>query len=422
MELLTQEQILAKIKADLNALVIELGYVDEDGNPLYYFHGEVSTYDNYDWIKAIEIYTQDEVLKYLPIIPFALIREDSVASAGETINERLDTYSFYSYIKTEQKDAVRFILETYMARENMDENLVEVDGSNVLKNFSNFNIDDEELIGAPDGSSRHQVHMAFTYDIYELGLISSKDYELLIDDRKVKYLSWRFEKANMVIANNENTDAGTRLLNVNKLHEVVLVCELFIETENPSSLKVREDIFSLNKTNTSYNIKLKCKDEYLFNQDVVFNGGKTVDTPPQVNTMEVTFALSYQRIKLEVGLFNNVDAQGNQIFENIPVYKYKFGHASALHTATYLGDNAAKSRIIGLAKGLAVIIPVLMNNSAVMVDIIGEVLGKVYTNKYAVRITFLGVVRTYEWVISESSIESEDAAYDSIAVTFSEAK
>ena len=35
--MLTLEQVKDKIQTDLNALAIELGFVDEDGKPLIYF-------------------------------------------------------------------------------------------------------------------------------------------------------------------------------------------------------------------------------------------------------------------------------------------------------------------------------------------------------------------------------------------------
>lgn len=422
--LLEQEKILNKVRADLNALAIELGFVDDEGRPLYHFYGELSTYDNYDWIKSIETYNADDTLKYLPIIPFALIRDNSVPSSGETINERLDEYSFYTYIKTHQIDDIREIFETYMARENMDNNLVEIEGSNVLKRFSNFIIDDEELAGAPDGDSRHQVVMSFSYDIFELSLTSSKDYELLIDDVRVKYLSWRFEKANMVIANNSNTNAGTILQNVNKLHEVVLVCELYLDKSNTSVLKVRDDLFSLHKTNTSYKLELKLDGESIFTDNVILNGGKTTDVPPQINTMEVTFALSYERAAISIGLLGVTDENGEQVLERIPVLKYKFGHAAALYTATYFGDNSSRSRVVGLAKGILLTVPVLVNEpeDSIMNIIIQEVLGKVYTNHYVVQFTYLGITREYQLVLNESAIESDDAAYDIVSLIFVEAK
>lgn len=420
--LLSQEAVLAKIKADLNALAIELGFVDDEGRPLYFFHGQVSTYDNYDWIKAIETYNDDNKLKYLPVIPIALIRENSTASTGQTITERLDEYSLFGHIKTEDIANIRELIETYMARKNMDENLVELEGSTVLMNYTNFMISDEELLGAPDGESRHVLHLSFTYDIFESSLASSKDYTLLIDDIPVKYLSWRLEKANMLIANNKNTPTGTMLQNVNKLHEVVIVCELYIDKSNASALKVREDIVSLVKTNTEYKIEIRHEDTPLFVSKVIFNGGKTTDTPPQINTMEVTFALSYDKVGIKIGLIGRVDGDGNQVFEDIPVIAYKFGHAAALYTATYMGDNASKSTVVGAAKGYMVTLPVLTSGSDVMKDIISEVLGKVYTNKYVFEVTYLDLVYLYQVVIHDSAIESTDAAYDVMSVVLVEAK
>jgi len=420
--LLTQEKILAKIQADLNALAIELGFVDDKGRPLYYFHGELSTYDNYDWIKSIETYSVDKKLKYLPVIPFALIRDNSTASSGETINERLDEYSFYAYIKPNQRDDIREIFETYMARENMDHNLVEIDGSNVLKRFANFTIDDEELAGAPDGNSRHQLVMTFTYDIFELNLTSSKDYEFLLDQIPVKYVSWRIEKANMIIANNKSVPTGTSIMNVNKLHEIVVVCELYLDKTNASSVKVRDDLVSLVKTNTLYDLEIRLDGQSFFQHEVILNGGKTVDVPPQINTMEVTFGLAYKRATIKIGTMTNLDTHNEPIMEEIPIIGYKFGHAAALYTATYFGDNASKSRVVGLAKGLLLTVPVLTSDSEVMTTIIGEVLGKVYTNRYIIDITYLDVTRRYELVLNDSAIETNDAAYDTLNLVFVEGK
>ena len=422
--LLTQEQILAKIKSDLNALVIELGFVDDKGRPLYFFHGELSTYDSYDWIKSIETYGEDDELKYLPIIPFALIRTNSTTSAGETIKERLDEYDFSCLIRAGEKEDIREIFETYMARENITNNLVQIEDSNVLKNFSNFVIDDEQLPGAPDGNSRHQCILQFTYNIFESSLTSSKDYTLLIDDIPVKYVSWRFEKANMVVANSDNSPSGKVLTNLNKLHEITLVCELYLDKENISAMKVREDLFAMFKTNTSYKVQLQCDGEDLFNQNMVLNGGKTTDTPPQINAMEVTFALSYERAKIRIGIsgeFTDPENPG-QVFEDIPIATYKFGHAAALYTATFFGDNASKSQVVGLAKGIALTVPILMSGSIVMESLLSEVLGKVYTNKYAIEITYLNVTRYYIVVLTESAITSDDAAYDIVTLVFSEAK
>lgn len=421
--MLNQETILAKIQADLNALVIDLGFIDGEGRPLYYFYGEVSTYDNYDWIKSIETYNEDSVLRYLPVIPFALIRDNSTPSAAEHINERLDEYSLYGFLKTSQMADVRLIFETYMTNENMENNLTTLDTSTVLKVFSNFVIDDETLTGAPDGESRHQATLKFTYDIFEDALTSSKDWELLIDNVPAKYLSWRFEKANMTIANSANTTSGLVLNNLDKLHEVVLVCEIYLDTSNSASNKLRDDVFSWNRTNILYNIKLTLKGETVFERGMTVNGGKTTDTPPQINTVEVTFAPSYQRASVLLGLVGEVDGSGEQVYTNIPVYTYKFGHAAALYTATYFGNNASKSSTVGLAKGILLIIPVLTDTTnTVMQAIVKEVLGRVYTNKYALKLDYLGETYTYTTVLNDSAIESSDAAYDVMSLVFVEAK
>lgn len=417
--MLTQDQILNKIKSDLNTLAIELGYVDDEERPLYYFHGEVSTYDNYDWIKSIETYNMEiKNLKYLSIIPFALIRDASNPSNGEKIMERLDEYAFYAYIKTSQIDGVRDLLEEYMFRENMTNNLVEIEGSNVLKHFSNFAIDDEELLGAPDGESRHQVTLMFTYDIFESSLTSSKDYVLKIDGEEIKYLSWRFEKANMVIANNQNSPSGTQITNVNKLHEITMVCELYLDKNSAAIQKIKDDLTSQTRTNTSYEVDLTSDGTTFLKTSMILNGGKTTDTPPQINTMEVTFALSYERLNIRLGLYDRPE----QLLEPLPVVNYKIGHAAALYTATYFGDNASRSKVVGLAKGFMITIPIMTSGSTLMTSLLDEVLGKVYTNVYTLEVTYLGVVKLFNVVLNDSAIESTDAAYDIISLVFVEAK
>ncbi len=46
-----------------------------------------------------------------------------------------------------------------------------------LKTFSNFLIDDEQLVGAPDGESRYQVSLTFSYDIFERNKKLIKSYK-----------------------------------------------------------------------------------------------------------------------------------------------------------------------------------------------------------------------------------------------------
>ena len=86
-----------------------------------------------------------------------------------------------------------------------------------------------------------------------------------------------------------------------------------------------------------------------------------------------------------------------------------------------MGDNASKSTIIGGAKGISLVVPVLQQNP-LMTAFATEILAKVYTNKYNVKIQFLGVVQEFVWVLSDSSIEVNDAAYDTLQLNFMEAK
>lgn len=419
--MISQEQILAKIEADLNALVVSMGFVDSNNIPLYYFHGELSSYDNYNWIKAVE-YKINNAPKYLNIIPFALIRDTSTPSNGELIEERFDEFSLYAYIKSPSREDIREILETYMYNENNTDNPGVVASDNVLKEFTNFVIDDEELTGAPDGETRQQVNLKFTYDIFEGSLASSQDYELLLDGEKIKYLSWRFEKANMVVANSSNTLTGTDIGNANKLHEITFVCELYINKSSTAITKLRNDIFSQVKTNVKYALELKFNGTTLFTRDVVLNGAKATDTRPQINCYDVTFGLSYDRLGLQIGVVGNNDTNGEQIYEDVPVFGYKIVHASALQTATYMGDNKSRSRIIGQAKSFGFTMPVLISGSEVISTLYKEILGEVYTNRYALKLTFLGLTFLYTVVLNNGDISGDDAAYDIITPTFVEAK
>ena len=420
--MITQDQVLSKVIGDLNALVLTLGFKDTKGNPFYVFYGEVATYESYNFIKSLESVGTDEKLKYVPIIPVALIRDDSTPSAGETINERLDRYQLFCYIKDTAKDDMRLLFETYMANENMVNNLSELDGTTILKNFSNFIIDNEAMVGAPDGESRHQVSLKFSYDLFESSLTTSKDYKLLIDGKEIKYLSWRFEKANMFISNSANTTTGKDLNNTNKLHEITLHCELYIDKTNTVITKLLNNIYSTTKTNVSYKVQLQKNGVDVFNLEMIQNGGKTTDTPPQINTIQVTFALSYKRIGISSGILGNVDTDGNQVYEDLPIYSYKFGHAASLYTAAYMGDNASKSTVVGLAKGLVLVVPVLTSGSVVMNEFIKEALGKIYTKKYIFKFTFLSLSYTYIMILKDTIVGSDDAAYDSLSLSFEEAK
>lgn len=418
---MTQDQVLAKIKSDLNNLVIELGLVDEEGVPLYSFYGEVSNYDDYDWIKSLATITSEGRLRYVPIIPFVLIRTSSVPSSGEKIQERIEEYSMYFFIKSGTEEDIRLIFETYMGRENYENNPERTAGGTIFKKFFNYEIGQEELSGAPDGLGRHQVDVNFSYDFFESNLVASNDYELFINGEKVKYLSWRLEKGNMIIANSPNILGGKDIINVDKLHEISLVTELYLDRTNESVVKVYEDLLSLTKTNALYEIEIRLGGVQHFKANMIISGGRMSDIPPQIDTIIPTFSLSYKKLGLSIGIAGNV-VNGEQVFEDIPVYDYKFGHAAAMYTSAYFGNNASKSTKVGAAKAFAFVIPVLVSDSEVTTRLIEEILEQDYVTIYTIKLTYLGVVRIYNVVLDTSGVEGSDAAYDNFKLVFLEAK
>ena len=421
--MLTLEQIKDRIQTDLNQLAIDLGYVDNDGVPTIAFYGEVATYADYDWITSTKFVLDDDTLQYLPISPFALIRENSAPSAGELITERLDEFVLYFYVKTKDIPAITNILEEYINLENHENNLVEISGAKVLKRLSNFIIDDEELFGAPDGESRHQVSFAMGYDIFEGNILTSKDYKVTIDGEEVKYISFRFEKSNLVSPNTANKNTGTGVTGLGtdaalgRLHEFAIVFDLFIDRTSTAIKKILADADSYTTINKTYEIEITSLTDpvvFSFQRKMLANGFKISNTLPQISSIEVTMTPAYAKSKLKIGLV------GDELVE-IPIITYKFGHQAALKTAAYFDDNASKSKVIGLAKGLVVVVPVLQEVDIIS-EMVKETLSHVYTNIYTVEFEYLGTTVSWNFVITQSTLEGDDAAYDTLQLSFAEAR
>lgn len=420
---LSLEQVKDKIQNELNALVLDMGYVSQDNKPLIYFHGEVSNYDDYSWIKSINIAALDEAVRYLPITPFALILEKSTPSSGELIEERVDEYSVYFYIRTRDKDIVQALMEAYIMQENYEGNLSQYLDVKILKHLTDFSIGDEDLQGSPDGEGRRQVTLSITYDMFEARLLTSKDYVVKVDGQLVPYVSFRFEKSNMVIPNVANTSTGTSLSGIavanemGTLHEYSLVIDFYIDKTSTPIQKMMSEMASINKVNTKYQVEIydSSKNVLDFFETLNIQGFKFTNVLPQISTLTVTFGLAYSRMGLKI------KKSGDALFEDLPILTGKISHLPALKTATYMGDNASKSTIVGLSKSVSILVPII-RGSSVITMIVEETLKAVYSNKYTLQVVFLGITKEYEMVLADSSIDVKDAAYETMSLTFVEAK
>ena len=194
---------------------------------------------------------------------------------------------------------VREIIEVYQDLENHEDNLTQYGDSKILKKLLNFEIGEEELIGAIDGIPRKQVQLTLNYDMFEERLLTSKDYTLTVDTEEVAYVSFRFEKSNMVIPNIPNASSGTSVSGIaitgsmGVLHEFTLVVDFYVDKESIAVKKLLSDMTSTTKVNQKYAIRIKDTSGNVvdFQQDMVAQGFKFNNQPPQISTVSITFGL-----------------------------------------------------------------------------------------------------------------------------------
>jgi len=414
---LTLDAVLQYVLKGLNQYTYDMGYTDVNGDPKYVFFGEHFTMPNYDWRKSVIKLDAFGRAKFIPIIPTVLTRETAISSTGSQVNTCFNTFTLHFYIKPEQITDIQLILENFIRVENDINALTAIEEYQVLKSYGAFTIDDEEFLGAPDGESRHRVTLDFTLDAFDDGLVTSAAFELVINGITTTYLSWRFEKANMMLANKPDTPQGMNLYGIDYLHEMGLVVELFWDENNSAVQQIRNDLFCHYVINKSYDVKLLFNGVNLLeDKPMIITGNRTQDVPPQLNT----FILTFEYVNLRAGVrIKNITS--DTYTDDIPVYAFAYVYNAQPHSATYFGSNVVKNTKVGVANGWNITFGMVQGNPLIeqMVD---EVFNEVGYNTYMIEITYFGRVYEYPVIIAESRIETDNAAYDLLSLTFVRAK
>jgi len=412
---LTLDAVLSYILGSLNQYSVNAGHVDVNGDPKYVFFGEHFTMPNYDWRKSLIKIDYFGRMKAIPVIPTVLVRDSSLSSTGSQINTCFNSFTLHIYIKPDQVNNIRLVLEDFIRDENDNNAIASIEGYQVLKSYESFSIDDEAFLGAPDGESRHRLTLEFTLDAFDDGLVTSADFELRINDVTCEYLSWRFEKAHMMLSNEPNDLNGKSLYSVDYVHEFGFTVELFWNEENPSVQTIRNELFSYTEINRSYKVELLFKgNNILAQRNMIIAGSRTQDVPPQIQTFVLTFEYEHKRAGVRVRTDSGT-------YTDLPVYAFAYVYNAQPHTATYFGSNVVKNTKVGIANGWNITFP-MVEGDPLIEQMVHEVFSEVSDNTYWLEITYFG--RTYEYpvILVESRIETDNAAYDLLSVAFVRAR